>query len=310
MKTAQKQMYVLVLVMALQFSGCLGNSRPSSYPFIAGDTFRAIADHIIDETNQPFSPETVHDGDIIFLKTDLIPDFFERLHPQITTNYILLTHNGDHSPIFWASIECPPGKYNFIHYLEDPHIIVWFAQNADLKHPKLRPLPLGIANRYWEHGTIETFQRALSSPISWEDKLPRVYINFSLATNRQERLNALNYCKQQSFCDIAPRTKHTQYLDTIKRYRYVLSPAGNGVDCHRTWEALLVGSIPIMKHSLLDSLFEDLPVIFVDDWSEVTEDFLAKKYRTICSSQYNYATMYADYWIQEIKSYQTSGSLN
>ena len=46
--------------------------RPSSYPFISGDTFRSIADHIIDETNQSLNPDRVKPYDIIFLKTDCV----------------------------------------------------------------------------------------------------------------------------------------------------------------------------------------------------------------------------------------------
>jgi hypothetical protein len=59
-----------------------------------------------------------------------------------------------------------------------------------------------------------------------------------------------------------------------------------------------------MKHSLLDSLFDDLPVIFVRDWSEITERFLEQKYKEIQSTSYNYNKMYAEYWIQEIKRYK------
>ena len=35
-----------------------------------------------------------------------------------------------------------------------------------------------------------------------------------------------------------------QYLMALGQHRFVLSPRGNGLDAHRTWEALLVGAIP------------------------------------------------------------------
>ena len=40
--------------------------RISSYPFVSGDTFRAFADHIIDETGVPFSVDSVKQ-EIFFL---------------------------------------------------------------------------------------------------------------------------------------------------------------------------------------------------------------------------------------------------
>ena len=46
-----------------------------------------------------------------------------------------------------------------------------------------------------------------------------------------------------------------------KKYKFILSPPGAGFDCHRTWEALYLGAIPIVKTSSLDPLYKDLPVV-------------------------------------------------
>ena len=54
------------------------------------------------------------------------------------------------------------------------------------------------------------------------------------------------------------------------RYAFVVSPRGHGLDCHRTWESLLLGNIPIVKRSPLDSLYEGLPVVIVSEWDEIT----------------------------------------
>jgi len=52
-----------------------------------------------------------------------------------------------------------------------------------------------------------------------------------------------------------------------------------GLDCHRTWELFLAGVILILKTSSLDQMYlqNDLPVIILNDWSELnnlTEDKL------------------------------------
>ena len=45
-----------------------------------------------------------------------------------------------------------------------------------------------------------------------------------------------------------------------------MSPQGNGLDCHRTWEALILKTIPIVRTSSLDPLYEGLPVVVVHEW--------------------------------------------
>ena len=48
------------------------------------------------------------------------------------------------------------------------------------------------------------------------------------------------------------------------QYQFILSPHGAGIDCFRTWEALVLGCIPIVKKSHISELFQDLPVIAVE----------------------------------------------
>ena len=66
-------------------------------------------------------------------------------------------------------------------------------------------------------------------------------------------------------------------VDTWKNmteYAFVLSPFGNGMDCHRTWEALLCGCIPIVRSPIFNEMFDDLPVLIVDKWEDITLQLL------------------------------------
>ena len=45
-----------------------------------------------------------------------------------------------------------------------------------------------------------------------------------------------------------------RYYIHIARSKFVLSPPGLGMDCYRTWEALYLGSIPIVLNSSLHSV--------------------------------------------------------
>ena len=47
------------------------------------------------------------------------------------------------------------------------------------------------------------------------------------------------------------RLRVSEYLMALGRHRFVISPRGNGLDAHRTWETLLVGSIPSMRRTYM-----------------------------------------------------------
>ena len=82
------------------------------------------------------------------------------------------------------------------------------------------------------------------------------------------------------------------------------SPCGNGDDCHRTWEALLLGCIPIVEKSPVNELFIDLPVICIENWGILTRSFLQKKVRELQKRPFNQEKLYADYWFNCIRSDQ------
>ena len=98
---------------------------------------------------------------------------------------------------------------------------------------------------------------------------------------------------------IAGKIGVRDFLMRLGRHRFVLSPRGNGLDAHRTWEALLVGSIPIVRTSALNPLYEGLPVLIVDQWADVTPTLLRDFYGNVSLRRplYRYEKLFADYWI-------------
>jgi len=55
-------------------------------------------------------------------------------------------------------------------------------------------------------------------------------------------------------------------------FRFGLSPHGNGLDTHRTWELLFFGVVPIVKTSSLDILYKDMPIIIVQEYSDLCQE--------------------------------------
>ena len=96
-----------------------------------------------------------------------------------------------------------------------------------------------------------------------------------LDTNPKERHAALSQAKNLKNVQIIKKQiSFETYLEQIGNAKFVLSPPGNGLDCHRTWEALMMGAVPIILSSALDPLFNNIPTIIIDDWSKLTENFL------------------------------------
>jgi hypothetical protein len=288
-------MKTIALFLCCILSQAFAQNRNTSFPYVSGDTFRAYADFVIDETNlgNHFPAKKVKPGNTIFLKVDYLEHFFKKIHPKIRSRYILITHNGDRGA---------PGA--FADMLDDDKLIAWFGQNTDTcVHPKLHPIPIGIANRYWGHGDTAVFDQVRSG-LSAIPKEHLVYMNFSIGTYPGERSLVYNLFASQPFCLVSSPKDLGSYLTEAASSKFVLSPRGNGLDCHRTWEAFYMGAIPIVRTSTADQMYEGLPVLLVQDWNEVTQEFLEQKYEEMSKQTYHLERMYADYWFKVIDSFK------
>lgn len=85
-------------------------------------------------------------------------------------------------------------------------------------------------------------------------------------------------------------------------YSFVLSPFGNGIDCIRTFEALCLGCIVIMKKSFLDIIYEDLPILIVNEWEDINEKLLNDTLILYSKKQFNYDKLKINYWIKLVNS--------
>lgn len=268
------------------------DSRKPWLPFISGDAFRYYADHIFDETDTSLNPKSIQPYETIFVKTDYLHLFFQKIHPMIESPYILITHNSDDEA---------PGI--FYPYLEDPLLIAWFGQNATrTDHPKMHPIPIGIANRYWDHGQGSAIENLTNST-----KEHLLYLNISVATYPQERTEVHSLLKEQNFVFSGrPGTHFYQYMQELSQSKFVASPRGNGLDTHRLWEALYAGAYPIVKHSSLDPLYEDLPVLIIENWNQITEKFLEENYNKIKQKKLDSKKLQIQYWFDLIDLHKKS----
>lgn len=110
--------------------------------------------------------------------------------------------------------------------------------------------------------------------------------------NRQNIVNTLNK-------NLIPNVviRHEEYFELLPRYKFVISPEGNGIDCHRHYEALLAGCIPIMEHNeLIEKKYEGCPILYTRDYSEITEEYLNKKYDEMLDTKYDFSRLFLSYY--------------
>lgn len=86
--------------------------------------------------------------------------------------------------------------------------------------------------------------------------------------------------------------------DWYAKTPFTISPRGAGFDCHRTYEALIHKSIPVVlgfDDSLQDK-YSDLPVLFVDDPRDLTSEYFETVYPRMCKTRFNFNQLTRDYW--------------
>ena len=85
--------------------------------------------------------------------------------------------------------------------------------------------------------------------------------------------------------------------------KFVASPAGHGRDCYRTWEAFALGAVPVLRRdngSWEDrTKFESLPIVWVNEWDEVTPQFLVARWTELLKMRHalDARRAFLPYWL-------------
>jgi hypothetical protein len=78
-----------------------------------------------------------------------------------------------------------------------------------------------------------------------------------------------------------------RYYSAMLHSRFVASPEGHGRDNSRTWEALALGAIPVLRRTPGSAVdvrkFSEVPVVCVDEWEQLTPRFLEAQWAQLRS---------------------------
>jgi len=229
----------------------------------------------IDIDNYDFTdydnPELVYINSSLINKSKKIlidSNLFRKLE-QFRNPFRIVLHNSDQN-------------FNDIHrhYLDIPNLKKIYTQNINTVHKDVVPIPIGIANTNWPWGNLETIKNLISSPIR-KDKLCYFYFKINGGVREEYRPKCHKILINKGF-KFLPHQEYRDYLQTLKRHKFCISPPGNGLDCHRMWEALYMKTVPICERNILTEYFQKIfPIVIVDDWNELDIDYLISNYSEI-----------------------------
>jgi hypothetical protein len=214
----------------------------------------------------------------------------------------------------------------------------WFATNCldrDLLPNKITPIPYGIdywtlsARKWWTNtpmASAYTQDRHLShlrasavhfskrgTAIATATAPPRIYINFQFnldGNGNAERLLAYNTIPNDLvYIQETPVNRYDTW-GAYTQHVFVASPRGNGLDTIRTWEALMLGCIVIVRRipgggegaCVLEELYRDLPVVIIDHWFSITRDFLDRILSEYSQRTFRYDKLEMSYWLDQIEA--------
>uniref|UniRef100_A0A6C0BR30 Exostosin GT47 domain-containing protein n=1 Tax=viral metagenome TaxID=1070528 RepID=A0A6C0BR30_9ZZZZ len=221
---------------------------------------------------------------IFITKIEYLDDFYEKIVKSLNTKFVLITHYGD----------MEAGLHNKI--LNHPLLIKWYGQNMCIISDKTLPIPIGLENNYWKRTNIHTIKQHSSN-----SKINLLYLNFSLNTN-PNRSKIMDILLQKGF-NKNKKLDWDHYIEDLSSHKFCISPKGNGVDCHRTWECLYLGVIPIVEKSPHMSYFHDLPILFVDSYDDISIQYLNQIYKDFKHKSFNMDKLSLSYWNRKIREH-------
>ena len=230
---------------------------------------------------------------VVYTNTHWVENLFNELKTFKTDKkFILITHNSDHD------------LNEYVYGLKPDNIIKWYSQNVNYVNDKndFESIPIGLENPSWfpSASKINNLLDALKKEKNVKNLL---YVNHTIRSYPNERAEPYELFVNKNWCTIEfyeNGQNYNNYIDNVYNHKFVLSPRGNGLDTHRFWETLHLKSIPVVIKNPNNSYYTDLPVVFVDSWGEVTEEFLNSEYERISNAKYDLEKLYFKYWKNKI----------
>lgn len=229
-----------------------------------------------------------------YMKIEQVPIFLFDYSKKLTHPFCMITHRGD----------LPVTSDMFLEAKKNPLLIKWFGQNINCEpDEKLTSIPIGLENDH-HYPSVEKRKKIRKASFESMSKIPTklLYMNFSFWTNQAERYSAYESFVGKSWVTdeclhAMVQENYSHWLSQVLDHHYVLCPRGNGIDTHRLWETLYMGRIPIALNDRNTRYYEDLPILLVDKWSDVTPKLLEENIERFSdTSKFNMDMLKFSWW--------------
>lgn len=227
-------------------------------------------------------------GAVVYAKADHFRSLFQQLRKQ-RGRIVLVTAESD------LAIT---GE---IAGLRPAQVADWFSTNAATA--AVHSLPLGLANSYCQVTVKAPLLASCLEPV--EERPAWLYVNFRRESNPSVRGPLLDHFRMQGGDWVTVREGDAgleKFVKEMAAHRFMLCPPGNGIDTHRMWEALYCKTIPVvLRHPAL-AAYEDLPILFVDDFRGISRAFLEESYEKMRTADWNYEKLFLPWWREQIEA--------
>ena len=175
----------------------------------------------------------------------------------------------------------PRQKKFFLQVINNPKLAHLFVENLDerIRPDKVSSLPLGVnpiegpvnTSYYLQFANTDIMRKPLKFTMFNRIRNQRQFLDRRTVRERAERHWKAWKAPQQrpTLDELQPRAKREAYLSTLSKFAFTICEHGGGLDPNpKVWEAILMGTIPIVRRSPMTYVFEEegLPVVVVEDW--------------------------------------------
>ncbi len=155
------------------------------------------------------------------------------------------------------------------------NVVCISAINAITHGGKIIPAPYGVQRRMTpDDDRMEQLTEWMKYD-SIDNPTTLLYVSHNDA-NGSERAGIKSLFYDKDWAEVnEQRVPYHKFLSNLSGSKFMICPIGNAIDCHRNWEVLYMRRVPVMRrHPYLVELYKDYPVLFVDKYSDVTEELL------------------------------------
>jgi hypothetical protein len=258
-------------------------------------------------------------GELVWVRGSWLGSFVERVLPRIRGAFVLVTGDSDSSlpselPVIADAL------------LASPFLLHWYTQNYDGAGPQGRMSPIPIGLDFHTRSERPEWGEAVATPPEQEaeldeiagslpplaERIPAIYVDFGWSTDPALPRPGARLIRSRSSIVTALRSHplvvsqdmrlpQTEVWRRRGQYAFCLSPHGNGIDCHRTWEALVLGHVVLVPSSSLDPLFEEVRAFPFARWQDLTAEHLAAWLEAALLRAHPAPALTSEHWITRMR---------